>query len=196
MDMFNKFLTMEKLRQEWTYDKKGPNHALLFLAKLGLYDERNTKRLVIFGNWESSKKKAKYSTVLACLAEKKKKESKETKIESPRKTLFLVDLDNSVDIVLRISREFGTSPMHGFCGRSFKSEKIREQIPNLTMHRSLTSSKDAAEMAMSFHSTNLISSCILDVDSVSIVSRDAALEELRGQIKHAFPQLKVDVVSF
>lgn len=111
-------------------------------------------------------------------------------------TLILADIDNALDITYRIMNEYSNATVMGFCGRSFNCRKagLKESI---RLHRSSSGTKNAAEMAMSFHAHRLVSeSEKRGIYTVLVVSRDSSLDELVIQLRDAFSEMQIKLISF
>jgi hypothetical protein len=62
--------------------------------------------------------------------------------------------------------------------------------------RALTPVKDAADIALAFQAHRIVGECISDgCDTVMLVSKDAAFEEVRAQLDLAYPEMRFVLVS-
>lgn len=187
MDQLNTFCQRQGIRPIWTYQKCGGQHECKHRASL------TVASCTMHGEWSTTKSDSKRSAAIMFL---NTNEVHAPEVEvAPVKVLILTDVDNSLDILSRLYTKHPHAHCVSFCGRSFH---CRSMPPNCEVYRSLSYVKNAAEMAMSFHSFRIVEDYmnVHNISELLVVSRDAALAELVAQLRHSFPSLKVELVSF
>lgn len=179
-------------KPEWKFDEAGPPHDKRYMATLTLCD------WVVSGHWVQTKAEAKKSAVSAfdeCIKNTEQPNENSQIVQESHRTLILADVDNSLDLVVRMKAKNDASMLAVFCGRSFNGQ--HPVLAGASVYRALSAVKNAADMAMSFHAAGIVQRAAdQGVRRVAIVSRDAALEELAAQLRESFQDVEFEVVSF
>lgn len=110
-------------------------------------------------------------------------------------TAVIADADNSLRLVLMACErpDVHHNHIHMFCGRMFHSDHVPKAAQ---VHRAITAVKNAADISMSFQSRRLVEDCLADgCDTVLLITRDAAFDELHVQLSLAYPEARFFLVS-
>lgn len=184
MEEVNQLTQQGKIKITWSFEDRGPDHKCEYRACIHDAVTSDT----ISGDWENTKKRAKNSAAekLVCSIHTKTQKEKAT---PDRSVMVLADVDNSLDIVASVIKQRNPHVVHAFCSKSFSTKFTSD---NVIFHTALSTTKDAAEMAMSFNAPMLVQEAKEQgCTSIVLISKDFAVVELQHQLQHHFKDMEI-----